>query len=265
MKHITTLSITAILMLLSINICFADIGIIVAFNSSLEQLKNSLKVKKITIKAGREFFSGNMGSLDIVLVRSPMGKVNNAITTQVLLSSYPITSVVSIAPAGAVQKTINIGDGVVASEVFQHDFGTIKPYGFIWNGVPDGAGWDEDGYGLTDESLRNLAVGCFVKKEGSFNQIITGCIVSGDQFISSTPKKQWLEKKFLAAAVDMSAAAIAQVCYANHKTPVCILRIITDRADLKARTDFARANPSFQTDIDIVDFVKDLLARMAKR
>jgi len=237
----------------------ADIGIIVAFNSNLEQVKNSLEIKKISKKAGRAFYSGKIDNIDVVLVRSPMGKVNNAITTQALFSNYPITFVVSIAPAGAIKKSLNTGDGVIANEVYQHDFGTVKPYGFVWGRVPDGTSQDEPGYNLTDKSLKKSALIYAGKIKGAANKIVEGGIVSGDQFISSEQKKSWLSKKFTAAAVDMGAAAIAQVCYANNKTPVCILRIITDRAGLNARANFERANPSLRTSINIVEFVKAIL------
>ena len=197
----------------------ADVGIIVASNTNLELLKNKLVIKETGQKAARVFYSGELGGKGVVLVRSPMGKVNNAITAQVLLSSFNITSIVSIAPAGAVQKGLNIGDGVIATEVYQHDFGTVKSYGFVWGRVPDGTSWDDPGYNNTDKSLRKSALIYAGNIKGAPNKVVEGVIVSGDQFISSEQMKKWQSKKFKAAAVYMGAAAIAQVCYENN-TPV---------------------------------------------
>ena len=264
MKYFTIALIALLLIIISVNSSLADVGIIVALNSNLEQLKENIKIKRISKKAGREFFSGQIDNIDVVLVRSPMGKVNNAITAQALISHDSVKSVVSIGPAGAIDKRLNIGDAIVATEVYQHDFGTFKPYGFLWGRVSDGTSWDEPGYTLADKGLRELALLCAKDRSKSQNRIIEGVIVTGDQFISSQDKKEWLFKKFRAMAVDMGAASIAQVCYAN-RVPYCILRIITDKATVDARTDFENSIPFYQTDIDILGFVKGILQGIQNR
>ena len=258
MRYFKTGCIALLLAFISAESACADIGIIVALNSNLEQLRKDLKTKEITRKSGREFYSGKIDDRDVVLVRSPMGKVNNAITVQVLLSRYSITSVISIAPAGAVNKGVDIGDIIVATEVYQHDFGTIKPYGFIWSRVPDGSNCDEPGYNLPDEGFIQRVLLYAKDKKKTGNRIIQGTIITGDQFISSQDKKEWLYKKFKAMAVDMSAAAIAQVCYANG-VPFCILRIITDKSTINARTTFEKSVSAYQSDIDIHAFLKTIL------
>ena len=230
----------------------------------LSQLKEDLKTKEITEKAGREFYSGRVDDIDVVLVRSPMGKVNNAITAQALLSHYHITSVISTAPAGAVNKDVNIGDIVVATEVYQHDFGTIKPYGFVWGRVPDGTDWDEPGYNQPDEGFRQLVLSRSKYKKNAKNRIIQGTIVTGDQFISYQDKKEWLRRKFKAVGVDMSAAAIAQVCYANG-VPFSILRIITDKSTIDARPTFEKSVSAYQSDIDVPAFLKSILREIQKQ
>ena len=258
MRYFKTGCIALLLAFISVESACADIGIIVALNSNLEQLREDLKTKEITKKAGREFYSGKIDDRDVVLVRSPMGKVNNAITAQALLSHYHITSVISISPAGAVNKDVNIGDIIVAAEVYQHDFGTIKPYGFVWSRVPDGTDWDEPGYNLPDEGFRQLVLLYAKDKKDTRNRIIQGTIITGDQFISSQDKKEWLYKKFKAMAVDMGAAAIAQVCYTNG-VPFCILRIVTDKSTIDARPTFEKSVSAYQSDIDIPAFLKTIL------
>jgi len=243
---------------ISVGTCFADTGIIVALNSTLKQIKTDLKIKQISRKSKREFYSGKINNVDVVLVRSPMGKVHNAVTTQVLLSSYPVKHVISLAPAGAIGKSINIGDAVIARKVYQHDFGTIKPYGFIWGRVPDGTGRDEPGYNTADIRLIKTALYHADILEKKNNRIVEGIIVTGDQYISSPDKKEWLRKKFKASAVDMGAAAIAQVCHANG-VPYCIIRIITDKSTVNARSDFEKSVPAYQSDVNILEFLKNIL------
>ncbi len=214
----------------------AKTGIIVARTDTFAAIKNLLSNVSVQDHAGRQYAAGTYGKRGIVLVRSPMGKVNNALTTQILLSRFEIDSVISIAPAGAVAEGLEAGTIILAAKVFQHDFGTEKPYGFIWSKAPDGHGWTEEGYHAhlqrepLQRKLQRLAA-----REGW--PLAVGTVVSGDQFITCRSKRAWLQKKFDAAAVDMSAAAIVQTCFANRV--VCaIIRVITDQADESARSDF---------------------------
>jgi adenosylhomocysteine nucleosidase len=178
-------------------------------------------------------------------------KVNNAITTQLLISRYSPTEICSIAPAGAVEKTVGIGDLVVAEKVFQHDFGTVKPYGFVWGKAPDGTGFEEEGY--SELPGKGFPAGLIKTLDAAHGgQVFFGPLVTGDQFIASREKRDWLSKKFNALAVDMTAAAIAQTCFANG-IPCRVLRIVTDQADEAARSNFENV---LQPGIDRTDYQK---------
>lgn len=251
MKHSLTTSLSFLLIFAVPVICHADIGIIVALDSSVQSFKHIADITSVTKKSGREFFTGNLGGEQITLVRSPMGKVNNAITAQTLISSFPVTTIYSISPAGALSGNLEIGDVVVATKALQHDFGTIKPYGFIWSKLPNStSSTTQNGESFPlDESLL-LPVMTAGKSMRTQHKMDIGILVSGDQFIASRDKAQWLAKKFNASAVDMGGAAIAQTCQANQ-VPCCLLRVITDRAGVEARGDFNSSVKESRTDIDL--------------
>lgn len=227
-----------VLLFLSVNPVIAEsaTGVIVARTSTVETIKKLLSAPSVYTYAGRQYICGNYMGHNVVLVRSPMGKVNNTITTQILMTKFDISLVISIAPAGAVNENVNIGNIVVANEVYQHDFGTEKPYGFIWGKTPDGTGWEEAGYSF-HPNVPNTEKIIKQSNEKKLPKVFTGCVVSGDQLIASPAKRAWLKSKFNALAVDMSAAAIAQTCFANM-VPCQIIRVITDHADASARSDF---------------------------
>lgn len=239
------------------NLCHADFGIITALNSNMTRLKKGLEITRISKEAKREYYAGKFFGKSVVLVRSPMGKINNAITTQALLSNFPIDMVISLSPCGALGNGISMGDIVIAKKIYQHDFGTIKPYGFIWSKVPDGTGRNDIGYNTPCPSLLNICVKLAGKMK-SQNTVVPGIIVSGDQFISARSKKEWLIKKFKADAVDMGSGAIAQVCFANT-IPFCILRVATDNAEVAARSNFEQSVLNNQSDIDILQLIKGIL------
>ena len=255
-NKIKTLGIALYFLALAVQPSQADVGLIVALDSTWKHLAEQITINNCRNIAGRKFCLGKLVETSVVFVRSPMGKVNNAITTQILLSSYPIDAVISLSPAGAIIPEIKIGDLIVASEVYQHDFGTIKPYGFIWNKVPDGTGRNRKGYNFPDKQMRNRLLD--YSPNSPPNSITAGVVVSGDQFISSAKKKQWLSKKFAATVTDMGAAAIAQVCYAN-KTPVCILRVVTDHADTNARPTFGQSVDGYRTSINLYELLEKFI------
>ena len=239
----------------------AAVGIITALDATLEQLKQDTNISGYSTIGGRNFYQGKLGSTSVILVRSPMGKVNNAITAQILISTYSPTALLSISPAGAIDPDLQIGDVVLATDVYQHDFGTWKPYGFIWSKTPAYIQSMSTNYNqfpkVTPQQVTELNE-TYTKKALDANRIVRGTIVSGDQFIASPQKRGWLHKKFNATAVDMGAAAIAQACYIN-KTPISLIRVITDSADLDARTTFSNSMPAYRTTINLANVTAYLI------
>jgi adenosylhomocysteine nucleosidase len=73
----------------------------------------------------------------------------------------------------------------------------------------------------------------------------SGMIVSGDQFIANVRVLNRLRRALADVnlpepdCVEMEGAAVAQVCY-EHKTPMIVVRTISDRADRSAPIDFPR-------------------------
>ena len=59
---------------------------------------------------------------------------------------------------------------------------------------------------------------------------VIGRVVSGDQFIASKEKKEWLVKQFNGTCAEMEGVSIGQTAYLND-VPFLILRAISDKAD----------------------------------
>ena len=65
-----------------------------------------------------------------------------------------------------------------------------------------------------------------------------GRVVSGDQFISTNDKKEWLVKKFNGYCAEMEGCGIAHAAYLNN-IPFVIIRAISDKADGSAKVDYS--------------------------
>ena len=69
------------------------IGIIGAMELEVETLKSKMNVAKTTKKANMEFFEGTLNGVEVVIVRSGIGKVNAGICTQILADLFDVTHI----------------------------------------------------------------------------------------------------------------------------------------------------------------------------
>ena len=207
------------------------IGIIGAMKSEVSLLKEEMKIERQEHIAGMDFFSGQLGSHEVVVVQSGIGKVNAAICAQILIDDFQVTYIINTGVAGSLNKDLNIGDIVVSVDAVQHDF-TVEAIGFKKGEIPF--------TGLVafaaDETLRKRAMEA-VTITLSGVKAVEGRVCSGDQFISSSEVKQRIINDFAGDCTEMEGAAIAQVCYLNN-VPFVILRAISDNADDSGHISF---------------------------
>jgi adenosylhomocysteine nucleosidase len=75
------------------------------------------------------------------------------------------------------------------------------------------------------------------QKEVTLHKTMKGRIVSGDQFVSSMERKDFILTHFDAATTEMEGAAIAHVAAINN-VPFVIIRAMSDKADGSAHVSF---------------------------
>ena len=207
------------------------LGIIGAMEEEVAKIRESLEGVTTKQIAGMNFCQGSLEGKPVVVVRSGIGKVNAAVCTQILVDCYQVSGVINTGIAGSLKAEINIGDIVLSSDALQHD---MDATGF---GYPVGQIPQMDIFAFPgDGKLRRLAE----EMCGLVNPDIrthVGRVVSGDQFISSKEKKEWLVKTFGGICTEMEGAAIAQAAWLNG-VPVLIIRAISDKADDSANMDY---------------------------
>lgn len=211
------------------------LGIIAAMNEELEPLLKDMELKTKTTIANITFNEGTVYGKEVVAVVCGIGKVNAAICTQILASIYKVDEIINIGVAGGVRIDIYPGDVVIADTLVEHDI-DCSVFGDAVGQVPRMDTFDFK----CDETLVNLAKDACTKLD-HINSFV-GRIVSGDQFIASIEKVQYLEKQFSALSCEMEGASIAHVCYSN-KIPFVVIRSISDNANNGAHMDFEKFTP----------------------
>lgn len=162
----------------------------------------------------------------IVVVVSGIGKVNSAICTQLLIDRFNVECVVNSGIAGAISEKLDIADIVFSKDLIQHDVDAVN-FGYKLGQIPRmGDNYIFKGDQQLLDKMEQIAQNKDIK-------YYVGRIVSGDVFVSTNTKKEWLRDNFDAMCTDMESASIAHVCFLN-KVPFMAIRCISDTADDRA-------------------------------
>ncbi|XPV69468.1 MAG: 5'-methylthioadenosine/adenosylhomocysteine nucleosidase [Halarcobacter sp.] len=204
------------------------LAIMGAMQEEIEPLLAHFENVKVTEFAKNKYYEVSYNDLDIVIAYSKIGKVFASLTASTLIEKFGCDTLLFSGVAGGINSELKIGDLIIADKLCQHDL-DITAFGHPHGFVPEGAVFIE-----TSKELRDIAKE--VAKENSL-EVIEGTIATGDQFVHSSERKEFIESTFKADALEMEGASVAVVCDALN-VPFFILRAISDSADMDAGFDF---------------------------
>jgi adenosylhomocysteine/aminodeoxyfutalosine nucleosidase len=204
------------------------IGIMSAMVEELEPILERVEVKDKIDHFNNRFYLAEFEGKELVLAYSKIGKVNAAITASVMIERFGVDVLLFSGVAGGIDEDLKIGDLIIASKVTQHDV-DLSVFGYKYGFIPE-----SQIYFDCDESLNKLA---FKVADDMGIKLKKGIIASGDQFIHSKEKKEWIREVFGASAIEMEGGAVGCVCW-NGGVPFFMLRAISDTAEEGAGVDF---------------------------
>ncbi len=204
------------------------IAIMGAMPEEITPILKKLDTYKETKYAKNTYYQGRYKNIDVVVAYSKIGKVFSSLTASTMLQMFGCDILLFTGVAGAVNLELKIGDLVIATKLAQHDL-DITIFGHPYGYVPESSVYVE-----SDPDLRELAK-IVAKRLGV--SVHEGIIATGDQFIASEEKKDFIAKTFNADALEMEGASVAVVCDALE-VPFFILRSISDAADMDAGFNF---------------------------
>jgi adenosylhomocysteine nucleosidase len=206
------------------------VAIIGAMEEEVALLRENIKNPTVETIAGCEYTSGEMKGIEVILLRSGIGKVNAAMSTAVLLERFQPDAVINTGSAGGFDPSLNVGDVVISTEVRHHDV-DVTAFGYEYGQVPQ-----LPAAFLADEKLKNVAINSV--KELKDVQVVSGLIATGDSFMNDPKRVEAIQDKFQGLqAVEMEAAAIAQVAH-QFDTPFVIIRSLSDIAGKESDVSF---------------------------
>jgi adenosylhomocysteine nucleosidase len=237
------------------------LGIIGAMPQEIDLITADLETEHIERIAGRSYHVGTFAGSESVVVFSRWGKVAAAMTATVLIERFGVDLIIFTGVAGAVSRSLEVGDVVVADRLLQHDF-DVSPTGmFAKFEIPllgisyfpvDGRlvelAKDAAEQYLAEDTQQSKqpppapflrqAQDRHFGKEGEIHRVYVGTIASGDQFIAHPDRLEELRSAIPdLLCVEMEGAAVAQVCH-EYSVPFLVIRTISDKADHSAPVDF---------------------------
>ena len=204
------------------------LAIMGAMEEEIEPLLAYFDKVNVVEYANNKYYEVNYNGLDIVIAYSKIGKVFASLTASTMIEKFGCDTLLFSGVAGGINPKLKIGDLIIADKLCQHDL-DITAFGHPHGYVPGGKVFVE-----TSKELREVAIK--VANENDL-KVIVGTIATGDQFVHSTQRKEFIENTFNADALEMEGASVAVVCDALN-IPFFILRAISDTADMDAGFDF---------------------------
>ena len=111
------------------------VAIIGAMEEEVTILRDKIEnLEQMTI-AGCEFNTGTLNGVEVILLKSGIGKVNAAMSTTILLEKFKPDAVINTGSAGGYEPSLNVGDVVISTEVRHHDV-DVTIFGYEYGQVP---------------------------------------------------------------------------------------------------------------------------------
>lgn len=204
------------------------IGIIGAMREEITPLLEHYKEYEAIAFGGNTFYKVTLGGKTLIIACSRIGKVHSALTASIMVLHFGCERIIFNGVAGGTNSSYKIGDLVLASKLCQHDV-DITVFGHPYGYFSEGKIFTE-----SDSVLNGIAKA--IAKENGIN-LHEGVIATGDQFVHSKQRKEWIKKEFGADAIEMEGASVAVVCD-NLNTPICVIRAISDNAGDEALVSY---------------------------
>ena len=205
------------------------IGIIGAMQIEIDKINAALENKCEEKVSSVTFTRGTLCGKEVVTAVCGVGKVFAAICTEAMIIKYAPDVIINTGVGGTLTDKLSIGDVAVSDFVCQHDMDTSPlgdPVGLL------------SGINIVkipaDREISKKMAEC-VEKTGVKSLI--GTIASGDQFINSKEKKEYITSTFDAVCCEMEGGSIGHVCYVNG-VKFAVIRAISDGAGDDSHMDY---------------------------
>ena len=224
-----------------------NIGILSAMPEEIGSTLDNLENVTLTEYGDLKIYNGklkikvlNYDYVYITMAWSGWGKVSAArAITRILAGINKIDLIIFTGVAGAINKSLNQWDIVIANEIIQHDMDARPIFEKFVLPPLNKAKLKSDDF-FMNWIFNSLKKSLINGKLTRFGNIKKGLIATGDSFISDEGVINRLKDELPdLEAIEMEGGSVAQVAE-QEGVPWIILRVISDSADSDSEIDFDR-------------------------
>jgi len=204
-------------------------GVICAMPEEIKELIDALEYKQEIELGSKTYYEGMISNQAVVLVESGIGKVEAGITTEHLISEFNADVVINSGSAGGIGEGLKVGDVVVSSETAYHDV-DVMAFGYVYGQLPSQP--------ATFKASEKWSQAIIEAGKSTGLNVLSGLIVSGDQFVASSDKINEIKANFpTALSSEMEGAAVGQVAN-DPDVQYVVVRAMSDTGDEDASVSF---------------------------
>jgi adenosylhomocysteine nucleosidase len=199
------------------------IAILAALDREIRGIRKALLQPRRIDEAGLSGWSGLVGRIEVILIRTGMGAALAGPATRQVLTRFSPEAILSIGFACALHPNLVVGDLILSKQVAR-----VSPDGVLRGPVID-----------CDPSLRSEVAQhrIYISQSG---KILEGLIVSVDRVFQKAHEKEVVANRQQGAlALDMESAIVAE-CATEAKVPFLAVRAVSDLLDEDLGIDFER-------------------------
>lgn len=205
------------------------IAFLVALREELETIRPLLREARPGVPGGLRGVTGRMGDVEVVAVRTGIGRENAGAGAAKLLEAVKAGLVIVTGFAGGLRPGLHTGDILIASEVCELAAGDADAGGNAPESIPRWPARPD----ILDAAYRARPPG----EAGP--PVVLGRLVTVDRVLKTTAEKRALGERLRVDAVDMESGAVIRPAD-RRGVPVLCVRAILDDVDCKLTFDFGR-------------------------
>lgn len=222
-----------------------NIALMYAMPSEIASLLRGDETPLLQTVAGAEFYRIRP---NVIACCGGVGKVNAAMSTQLLIERYHPDLIINVGVAGCFEN-VPIGTVVLAEGFCQHDFDTSAIDGPEYEGFV--ATVQRTIFPTSDLERAKAAM------DAAGVPYRTGLVATGDWFATDTPRARHIAEKFHPLLCEMEGGAVAHVCLRNQ-VPFMAVKSVSDCLFGDSDYSFNFAAAMEKLDAVVMDFIDHL-------
>lgn len=201
---------------------------------------------------GIPYWRGKISGKPVVVAITGIGKVFTGMTCTLFITTFKPRLVLMSGTGARVNRTLRTGDVIVASIVYEHDYGSLTRQGMVYRPMngPDNGNVVQNAFAPSAELLKiaDAALASYQAPQVTANgatytvKVRRGVVASSDLFGVTAQRINTLRSRFHDDIMEMESGPLGHVCQ-TLGVPYLVVRAGSNVAQEAPNNDYLRLGP----------------------